>query len=98
MFRTRAAETEHALTATYELLEQSLEDMLHPRVLPSLTRPAMGAEPWLDNIRHGINPSISFGSDYCATTRRKRDVLFKKFVSPLPPRVLAGQFDLPRAC
>ena len=36
MFRARAAETEHALTATYELLEQSMEDMLHPRVLPSL--------------------------------------------------------------
>src|SRR5215475_3176623 len=29
----------------------------------------MRAEPWLDEIRHGINPSISFGCDYCATTR-----------------------------
>jgi hypothetical protein len=34
----------------------------------------MRAEPWLDKIRHGINPSISFGCDYCATTRRKRDI------------------------
>jgi len=34
----------------------------------------MRAEPWLDEIRHGINPSISFGCDCCATTRRKRDV------------------------
>src|SRR5579863_1090318 len=25
-------------------------------------------------IRHVINPAISFGCDYCATTRRKRDV------------------------
>jgi hypothetical protein len=34
MFRARVAETEHASIATYELLEQSMEDMLHPRVLP----------------------------------------------------------------
>jgi hypothetical protein len=34
----------------------------------------MRAEPWLDEIRHGINLSISFGCDYCATTRRERDV------------------------
>jgi len=27
-----------------------------------------------DEIRHGINPSISFGCDCCATARRKRDV------------------------
>jgi hypothetical protein len=30
MFRARAAETEHASIAKYELLEQSMEDMLHP--------------------------------------------------------------------
>ena len=34
----------------------------------------MRAEPWLDEIRHGINQANSFGCDYCATTRRKRDV------------------------
>jgi hypothetical protein len=34
----------------------------------------MRAEPWLDETRHGINDAISFGCDYCATTRRKRDV------------------------
>ena len=34
----------------------------------------MRAEPWLDDVRLGINPAISFGCDYCATTRRKRDV------------------------
>jgi hypothetical protein len=36
----------------------------------------MRAEPWLDEIRHGINSSISFGCDDCATTRRTRDVAF----------------------
>jgi len=39
----------------------------------------MGAEPWLDEIRRGINLSISFGCDYCATTRRKRDVACWQF-------------------
>jgi len=34
----------------------------------------MRAEPWLDEIRHGINLSISFVCDFCATTRRERDV------------------------
>jgi hypothetical protein len=34
----------------------------------------MRADPWLNDVRHGINPAISFGCDYCATTRRKRDV------------------------
>jgi hypothetical protein len=34
----------------------------------------MRAEPWLDGIRHVIKPVISFGCDYCATDRRKRDV------------------------
>jgi len=34
----------------------------------------MRAEPWLDETMHGINQAISFGCDYCATTRRKRDV------------------------
>jgi hypothetical protein len=39
----------------------------------------MGAEPWLDEIRRGINLSISFGCDYWATTRRKRDVTLLAF-------------------
>jgi hypothetical protein len=30
----------------------------------------MRAEQWLDEIRRGINPSISFGCDCCATNRR----------------------------
>jgi hypothetical protein len=34
VFLVRAAKTEHALVATHELLEQSMEDMLHPRVRP----------------------------------------------------------------
>src|SRR5579863_6084079 len=33
----------------------------------------MRAERWLDGVRHGIKPAISFGCDYCATARRKRD-------------------------
>ena len=35
MFRARAAEKEHASIAKYELLEQSMKDMLHPRASPS---------------------------------------------------------------
>jgi hypothetical protein len=34
----------------------------------------MTAEPWLHEIKHGITPTISFECDYCATTRRKRDI------------------------
>jgi hypothetical protein len=34
----------------------------------------MRAEPWLDEIRQGLNQAISFECDYCATIRRKRDV------------------------
>ena len=50
-------------------------DILHPRFLPpTLSRPAMRAEPWLDETMHAVNPLISFGCDYCATARRTRDV------------------------
>ena len=45
MFRAHAADTEHALIATYELLEQSMEDMLHP---PS---PATSLNPTLNEGR-----------------------------------------------
>jgi hypothetical protein len=34
----------------------------------------MRAEPWLDEAKYGIKPAISFGCDYCATTRLTRDV------------------------
>jgi hypothetical protein len=49
----------------------------------------MRTESWLDEIRHGINPSISFGCDYCATTRRKRDFAFWHFGLTVPPTLLA---------
>src|SRR5882724_2873434 len=32
----------------------------------------MRAEPWPDVSRHGINHTISFGCDYCATTLQAR--------------------------
>jgi hypothetical protein len=34
----------------------------------------MRAEPWLDEIRQGLNQTISFECGYYATIRRKRDV------------------------
>ncbi len=34
----------------------------------------MRAEPWLGEIRAWHQPAISFGCDYCATTRRKADI------------------------
>jgi hypothetical protein len=36
----------------------------------------MRAEPWLDEIGHGTKLAISFGCDYCATTRRKRAIAY----------------------
>src|SRR5262245_53791932 len=57
MFRARAAETEHALIATYELSEQSMEDMLHPRVLP---QPKPDPRGW---TRSGTASTSRFHSD-----------------------------------
>ena len=51
----------------------------------------MRAEPWLDEIGHGINLSISFGCDYCATTRSKRDVAGWQF--PTGPPADECRFD-----
>jgi hypothetical protein len=44
----------------------------------------MRAEPWLDETRHGINHAISFGCDYCATTRRRCDVVCWQILSQKP--------------
>jgi hypothetical protein len=44
----------------------------------------MRAEPWLDETRHGINHAISFGCDYCATDRRRRDVVWWRILLQKP--------------
>src|SRR6516165_5975495 len=79
MFRARAAGTEHASIAKYELLEQSTEDMLQPRSCPRLNPTRNGGRTVAGRDQGRINLSISFGCDYCATTRRKRDVACWQF-------------------
>jgi hypothetical protein len=39
-----------------------MEDMLHPPV-PTTSLNPIRTEALLDDIRHGINPTISFGCD-----------------------------------
>jgi len=58
----------------------------------------MRAEPWLDETMHGINQAISFGCDYCATTRRKRDVVcwpFRTCLAGLTVSVAGGKAEVP---
>jgi hypothetical protein len=57
----------------------------------------MRAEPWLDEIRHGINQANSFGCDYCATTRRKGDVVgtFRRYLAGLTMSVAGGKAEVP---
>jgi hypothetical protein len=60
----------------------------------------MTAEPWLHEIKHRITQAISFGCDYCATTRRKRAIAFSKEVetgSRVRKRVCGGRWILRRS-
>lgn len=53
----------------------------------------MRAEPWLDEIRHGIKPAISCRCDYCATTRRKRNVVYLALFGPAVDKLDLAEMD-----